>query len=431
MAPNRAVTPESIHPRVRVMPRSLYLVATFVVMGSCTDAPNDPPVSAISEPSIVELNAAEESGEPNLAVSPDGILVSWLEPAPGDSAWDLRVARVEEAEAREPRTVVRRSDFFVNWADFPSVAVLPDGRWAAHWLQRGDAGGYDYGVRVALSADEGRTWSEPWTPHEDGTPTEHGFVTLFPDAGGVGLVWLDGRRYAQGPGGGEPTEEMTLRFRRLGDEGAPAPTRLLDERTCDCCQTDVAVTSSGPVVAYRDRGPDEVRDVYVTRRLESGWSEGRPVHDDGWVIGGCPVNGPVLASRGGDELAAAWFTAAGDVPRVRVAFSGDAGASFGEPVEVDGGNPAGRVDAVLLDDGSALVSWLERLGEGEAEIRVRRVWPDGRLSGPSVLSRSSDARASGFPRMALARDGRLWFAWTRVDEEGRTRVRLATAEVAS
>jgi hypothetical protein len=371
--------------------------------------------------------ASEASGEPHLALGEDGLILSWLEQVPGGEAHALRMSVLSQGAWSEPATVAEREDFFVNWADFPSVVPVAPGELAAHWLQRGGSGTYDYGVRIARSHDGGRSWSEPWTPHEDGTATEHGFVSVFPVEEGWGLVWLDGRNYAEGSHGGEPSNEMTLRFRSAGGEGGPGAETLLDGRICDCCQTDAALTSRGPLVVYRDRSPDEIRDIAVTRLVDGAWTEGVPVHRDGWEIGGCPVNGPAVAARG-ERVVVAWFTGAGDLPRVHAAFSGDAGASFSEPVRIDGGNPSGRVDVELLPDGSALVAWVERTGEGGAEVRVRSAREGEPAGTPTTVARASEARASGFPQMVTMDDGSLVFAWTDVTETG-SRIRVARAEV--
>jgi hypothetical protein len=121
------------------------------------------------------------------------------------------------------------------------------------------------------------------------------------------------------------------------------------------------------------------------------------------------VNGPALASRG-DRVAIAWFTAANNEGRVYAAFSSDGGASFGAPQRVDEGNPEGRVDIVLLEDGSAIVQWIERLEPG-AEVRMRRVAAgQEKMPATRVATITSD-RASGYPRLVVA--GReLVFAWT-------------------
>jgi hypothetical protein len=79
---------------------------------------------------------------------------------------------------------------------------------------------------------------------------------------------------------------------------------------------------------------------------------------------------------------------------------------------------------VMLDDGAALVTWLERAEEG-AEIRTRRV--DGDRVGPSAaLAVTAAARAAGFPRVARRGD-QLLFAWTEAGETPAVRTAVAAA----
>lgn len=382
-------------------------------------------------PLSVDSPSGVGSGEPFLSPTVDGVVLSWLEEDP-EGGHGLWMARLDAQGWGPRRAIAQGRPFFVNWADFPSVVTDAHGALWAHWLEREEGEGLAYGIRVTRSADGGASWSEPWTPHEDGTPTEHGFVSLFPFEEGVGLAWLDGRRYAEGPDGSAPTREMTVRFRSAVEGGPTRPESLVDARACDCCQTDVAVTSRGPVMVYRDRTENEVRDIYLTRWDGTAWSGPRAVHDDGWVIGGCPVNGPAVAADG-ERVAVAWFTAAGDVPKVHVAFSSDAGDSFGAPVRVDGGNPAGRVDLLLAEDGAAVVSWLERTGGDGAEVRVRRVGADATPGAEIAVTGSSAARASGFPRIAPLpwEPTSMLVAWTDVSAEGGPQVKVARMEVPS
>ncbi len=370
--------------------------------------------------------AGEGSGEPFLSSSGDAVYLSWLEVSPS-GGHDLRFARAEGDEWSEPATIAHSEHFFVNWADFPSLTPGPDGTLWAHWLERGGEGTYDYGVRVVWSSDGGRHWSEPWTPHDDDTPTEHGFVSALPTADGMGFIWLDGRETAPGPDGRLPDAAMTLRYGSISADGLPGPGALIDDRVCDCCQTDVAVASSGPVAVYRDRTEDEIRDIYVTRFDDGAWTEGVPVHADEWKTAACPVNGPAVAARG-DNVAVAWFTAVGYVPKVKIAFSSDGGASFGEPSVIDGGSPSGRVDLIMLEGGSVLVSWLEQTGGAGAEVRLRRVDPDGRASESVTVTESLARRASGFPRIIEAGDGSVLLAWTDVMGE-RSQVRVTRIDM--
>ena len=387
------------------IPQRLVLTA---LLGAAACGTDDRLV--LPAPQVLEVPAAAGAALPHVAQDGDHAILSWVEPA--DSGHALRFARHDGSRWTAPQTVAQGSDWFVNWADFPSVLSLGDGSLAAHWLQRSGAGTYAYDVMVTRSADGGVTWSAPITPHSDGTPTEHGFVTLFPDDHDLGVVWLDGRQFA----GEAATNEMALRFSTVGDTEI-----VLDARVCDCCQTAVALTARGPLVAYRDRSPTEIRDIAIIRRVDGSWTEPVTLHADGWQIDACPVNGPQADARGSDVIVA-WFTAANDQPLVRIAFSGDAGETFSEPVRVDAGNPLGRVDVLLLDAGRALVVWLERTAD-DGSVLARLVSSDGTMGEPVSLAATAAQRTSGFPRMARQNGGVL-VAWTEPGDTSRVRAAL-------
>ena len=355
--------------------------------------------------------AAPASLAPNLHVAPDGrVLLNWIERA-GEGRHALRFAVLEAGGWSVPRVIAEGPGWFVNWADFPSLIALDDGTLAAHWLVKSGSGTYAYDVQVARSGDGGLTWSQPASPHRDGTLTEHGFVSLVARPGGaLEAAWLDGRGTSPGDGGHDHGGgAMTLRYAAIGPDGAPEREALLDPRVCDCCQTDAAVTPDGPLVVYRDRSEGEVRDIAIVRRRDGHWTAPLPVARDGWQIEGCPVNGPAVAADG-PRVAIAWFTAADDRPRVRLAFSADSGESFGPPVAVDDGNPVGRVDAILLEDGSAVVSWVEATPAGPS-LRLRRIGADGSRDAAVAVVSAGAPLASGFPRMVRAGE-RLVIAWT-------------------
>lgn len=412
------------------------LVAVLAMLGaSCLGGSPDRSVADDASRSIVlgaieplPSPAAPGSAEPNLVVAPAGdIYLSWLEPA-GEGRFALRFAMLDDGDWAAPRTIVEGGDLFVNWADFPSLLPLGGGRLAAHWLQRGQERGA-YGVRLAWSMDGGASWGAPVTPHSDDSPTEHGFVSLWPSGDSVAAVWLDGRQYAPGSSGEHSShDEMILVSTALAMDGGLGDEYVLDVRTCDCCQTSAAVTSHGPLVVYRDRSPGEVRDIAAVRLVNGEWSEPTHVADDGWEIAACPVNGPSLAARG-DTAVVAWFTAARDTARVQVARSTDAGASWGTPVRVDGGSPVGRVGVLLLADGSALVVWLERTGGEGAELRVRRVGVGGAMDAPITVAASDAARSSGFPQLA-ASGGWVYLAWTEPGASSGVRVARMSAATA-
>ena len=339
--------------------------------------------------------AGPGAAEPWLAARPDGtLLMSWLE------GGTLKFAAMKDGKWSAPRTIVQRDDLFVNWADFPSIVDDGRGTLFAHWLQKSGKGTYSYDVMMTSSSDGGKTWRKPLLLNTDGKQAEHGFVSIAPlPGGGVGVTWLDGR---------EPSA-MSLRYAELDAALSRKSETLLDARVCECCGTGMAMTAKGPLVAYRDRSGEEMRDIAFIRRANGKWSNPSHVRRDNWKIPGCPVNGPQLDARG-DRAALTWFTAAENKPMVQIAFSSDAGASFGQAVRVDSGNAVGRVDVLLLNDGSALVTWIEGTSD-DSGIFARRVHPDGRAEAPVKLAATSSARASGFPRAALVRNT-AYFAWT-------------------
>ena len=194
---------------------------------------------------------------------------------------------------------------------------------------------------------------------------------------------------------------MTLRFATIDAGGRISDEALLDSRVCECCQTSAAMTSEGVVAVYRDCSDKQIRDISIVRLRKGRWTEPRTLHADNWKIEGCPVNGPSVAASS-RRVAVAWFTAADDAPRVNLAFSNDAGATFGNAIRVDDGSPLGRVEVVLLKDGAALVVWLERTEKG-AEIRARRIRADGSRDQAIVVAESAAARASGFPQVVSIR----------------------------
>lgn len=366
--------------------------------------------------------AAAGSGEPFLSTAPDGsVLLSWLErKEPESPIWSLKFARGRDGEWSSGQIIAERADFFVNWADFPAVIETANRRLFAHWLQKSGEGTYAYDMRIASSGDGGKSWGASLVPHRDGTQTEHGFVSLVPAGESLAAVWLDGRNMKEGYGHGS-SSSMTLRYARITPQGEIVDEAELDERVCECCQTGMALTNRGTVVVYRDRSESEVRDIGVVRRTGDSWSMPETLAMDGWKIEGCPVNGPQIDARGANVVVA-WFSSGGGANRVKVAFSSDGGASFSAPVGVDTGSPIGRTDVVLLQDGSALVSWIERVGES-AEVRVRRVFADGRLDAPLKVANSSPARSAGVPRMTVGTDG-IYIAWTEPEQPPLIRVSL-------
>lgn len=369
--------------------------------------------------------AGPNTAQPQLNVQGDRALVSWIERS-GDRA-TLKFADRTPAGWSEARTVSSGTNYFVNWADVPSVVRLADGSLAAHWLQKSGTSTYAYDVRLAFSKDDGRTWTTSTTPHHDGKLSEHGFASLFqaPGTAGLGLVWLDGRAMQMEGHESMGRGSMTVRAATFDRDGKQLGEELVDDRVCECCPTAAAVTTDGPIIAFRNRTNDEIRDIYVSRFVGGHWTTPTAVHDDNWKIAACPVNGPALSARG-NNVVIAWFTGVGEQGQVSAAFSSDAGKTFGTPIKIHDEGAVGRVDAELLANGSAIVSWIE-FAQQRSEFRIRRVEPSGAVSPSSSVANISSSRASGYPRMATV-GHELLFAWTDTSGGG-SQVKAAAARL--
>src|SRR5919106_1647063 len=197
-----------------------------------------PGSSAASEQALVirptQSPTDGDSREPELTTTQDGrVIVSWIEKV-GDKRYALRTAMLDQSGWSEALTVAEGENWFINWADFPSVIDLQDGSLAAHWLVKSAASTYAYDVNIARSKDRGKTWAGPVVPHRDMTQTEHGFVSLIPLADGrVGAVWLDGRNLKDVKDEDEHSalkESMTLRYAAIDAEGRLSDEAQLDDR---------------------------------------------------------------------------------------------------------------------------------------------------------------------------------------------------------
>ena len=365
--------------------------------------PTGPPITAIDTP------AAPGSLLPRLVETDDGALLSWVEVG---KTPQLMAASWSPDGWSEPSVVARSPNLLVNWADFPSViAVDADGAPTAHWLDK----------RPDRAAAYSARFRAPGTPndgvllHEDGTATEHGFVSMVDGGdGSVDVVWLDGRRFADGG------STMQLRHRRW-DGDVFGPEQLLDEDVCTCCDTDMAALPNGDdrIVVYRDRSAEEIRDIYFQVRRDGRWSEPTPVYDDGWRIAACPVNGPQVDVFA-EQLGVAWFSAAAQDPRVQFSRSSTAKIEFAPPVRLDLGAPLGRVDLRWIDEARAAVIWMEKAEAGRAEVMLRVVGPDG-ADEAKRLGQTASRRDSGFPRMARV-GSQLWVSWTDPDHPAGVRL---------
>src|SRR5687768_12273144 len=405
---------------------AVLVLGTVIPAAACRSSKPSPPPSAESAfPFAVEsvqVPAQGDSGKPQLTRSDGGVVLSWLEQA--DASTTLKFSELTRGAWAAAITVASSNAWFVTDADVPTVMRKSDGTLVATTYASVDPAIEAYDLRLSYSRDEGKTWSQPVSPHHDGTKTQHGFASLFEMPDGVlGMIWLDGRA----------PESMSVYFAAFDAAWKQTAETSVNARVCECCPTAATMTAEGPLVAFRDRSNQEIRDIHVARvehpstALGAGpstplgagpstplgaggtWTDAVPIHADNWRIEACPVNGPALSARG-RTVAAAWFSATGNNGHAYAAFSQDAGRTWGDPIRLDDETSLGRVDIELLDGDSALATWVEFANE-RAQLRARQVSASRERSAAATIAGAGERRLRGYPRLS-GNGNTLIFAWT-------------------
>ena len=382
--------------------KTKYLLSFFILF-SCSNKNN------------IESVLGEEfslmSSEPFLYSSEDDLFISWTEHE-SDTNY-LYNAKLVNNRWDNKELIANGTDWFVNWADFPSISHNEKSNvMISHHLQKSSDLTFSYDVNYHFFKDG--KWSDREKLHDDETKTEHGFLSSYPYQDGFITTWLDGRNtnydkshsdtdHASGP--------MSLRSAFVSSDGDIYESHLVDQMVCDCCQTSVTVSGNIPIVVYRDRSVEEKRDVSISRFIGNSWTEPVTINEDNWIINGCPVNGPNIASYD-DRVAVSWFSASNGIPKVSMKFSKDNGETFSEKIMIDDINnsPTGRVDVEFITRDEVVVSWLSSF-EGRGSLHLRKININGNQGQIKKISDISLERSTGFPQIEKFKD-KLIIAYT-------------------
>ena len=398
--------------------KRVIIIFTFLTAFSCT-----------SEGVIIEeipFLHKNSNAQPSLVYRNSSLSLSWVSFNKQKKA-SLNLSRFTDGKWTKPQTIATGSDWFVNWADFPTHAINGN-LILTSYLKKSASGTYNYDVVLSLQKLSGEKIKEDFILHSDGVKSEHGFVSIIPnDNNGFYVTWLDGRNTVEKKLDGHH-KPMTIRFAEITAGGGVINESELDSATCDCCQTSIAAHKNGPIVVYRDRDKKEVRDIYITRQINGAWQAPSPVHKDGWIINGCPVNGPKVAVNS-NNLAVSWFTVSNENPIVNLSFSKSNGDSFGTPIKINDHDAIGRVDVAFLNEQEVIVSYMEGDDVG-TYLRIKKVSINGKVSEPITISKIDGGRNTGVPQLEIF-NSEIFIVWTVfVDEKNQLKsVKLSSKNI--
>ena len=349
----------------------------------------------------------DNNAQPNLVYSNGTLSLSWISSKKEDKA-SLYFSQFKKGKWIKPQKIAYGSDWFVNWADFPAHAINED-LIITSYLKKSASGTYTYDVILNLQKLSGEKIKEDFILNTDGAKAEHGFVSIIPNNNKWFFVtWLDGRNTVEKKLDGHH-KPMTIRFAEITNTGDVINESELDTAVCDCCQTSIAMTNNGPIIVYRDRSEKEVRDIYTIRNINGVWEEPNLLHNDGWIINGCPVNGPKVAVNS-TNLAVAWFTVVNNNPLVNVSFSKNNGYSFGTPFKLNDHGAIGRVDVAFLNNEEVIVSYME-VDDIGTYLRIKKVSVNGKISKPITISKIDGGRNTGVPQLEII-NNEIFIVWT-------------------
>lgn len=370
--------------------------ARCLVTGIATIATIAPMVWA-AEPSPRSIDPPTPPGASFPALAAEGsttitleheILLTWLEPAASGSR--LRFSRFT-GKSWSPPITLAEPVASGDPADGPALAVIETHGVRRTLLARtGDV--------VARSGDAGRAWERLPAPS----------LTYASFAGGeegAYAFWLR-------PG---PEGSATL----LGTRVLAGET-VLDPQVASATETSAAMTWDGPIVVYRDRDDQDSHSLAVVRRQDGHWTESRKIYSES---GGGLISAPRVAALE-RRVAVAWMAEPASGPRLRIAFSVDAGRSFAPPVDLaaapPGASTTGPAAVTFDDEGNALVLWVIARGAESSTVQVTRVAADGRCGDWLQLGEGPVSPRGSFPQLVRA-GSRLAVSWIEGDP-GRVRV---------
>ena len=378
--------------------------------------------------------AAHGATNPTVAVDPrsGAVYVAWAETG-ADSGVRVMLSRgTASGGFGTPVRVTDRPEApMIATQNPPQVAVDREGAVYVAWVSNrkpGNAPDVDISIRLTRSTDGGATFSPPVSVMGDSAvPAQANMYYDLATAadGSLYVSWLDLHFYTDTLAARQakhtpesvpvPESRVDLRVARSADGGRSfLGSVVIDTSSCICCRTAVAAGPDGAVHAvWRHVFPGDVRDFVSARSVDSARSFSGParVHDDHWVLNGCPDIGPDIAVDARNTVHAAWYTGAPGRQGLWYAASIDGGRSFGTPTALltDQYVPPSEVKLATLDS-SAWAIWEDRR----------------RQPGGIVLARVGEARGTRigngeYPAIA-AGAGLLALAW---EENGAIRIQTA------
>ena len=329
----------------------------------------------------------------------------------------------------------------------PRVALVPragrDPEVLIVWTAKSQSGTR---LLYSRSGDGGVSFTHATSMPGTDAAGNRGWESTAVDHGGHPIaVWLDHREMAHSGGAshtqheghdhaGADAQKMDGAARAQGSrlyfgsvDNVPG-AHALAAGVCYCCKTALASGPDGAIfAAWRHVYAGNIRDIAFTMSRDGGRTFTAParVSDDGWILDGCPENGPSLAVGADNVVHVVWPTlvagATADAEPALALFHATTrdGLRF-SPRERIATEGTPRHPQLTATSAGLVAAWDEQTASGLPRVVLARL---RRGSGPAGVSReivSGSARAQT-PAIAASSEG-VVIAWAEGTEPSVIRV---------
>jgi hypothetical protein len=397
------------------------------VTAVCSPAPTTP----------VELRVpGRASATPSLAARASFVTAVWSATAPGGSSDVYAAVSRDSGQGFGAPMRVNSVDGAarVNGEQPPRVTLLDragaDPAIVVVWTARGEHGT----TLLESRSDDGGVSFTPQSvvAGTDAVGNRGWEAIATTSSGAVAAIWLDHREMAAeassggahhhhveaDAGGSAPDSSIRAQMSKLyfGVLNGTAP-QVVTGGVCYCCKTTLATAADGSIfAAWRHVYPGNIRDIAFTMSRDGGRTFATPlrISDDGWILNGCPENGPSIAVDVGGRVHVAWPTLiqpTGGEPTLALFYSmSPDGRTFTprQPLPTEG-TPR-HVQIAVSAAGEIVAAWDEGSG-GLRRLAFARGTPS--TSGTVRFTRSADGAdiAATYPVVAYT-DNAMLAAWT-------------------
>lgn len=193
----------------------------------------------------------------------------------------------------------------------PKIAFGPNG-WVVISYTQPLAKPYSGFIRMLRSSDGGKTFSAPFTVHQDRQEITHRFESIAFDAkGDLHTLWVDKRD--QPPRNSGKSYVGAAIYRNVSRDGGATfePDVKVADHSCECCRIALAQNQAGELQAmWRHVFGEQTRDHAFTSLANYQPNQITRASYDDWQINACPHHGPGLAFNAAEPKGgyhAVWF----------------------------------------------------------------------------------------------------------------------------